>query len=90
MGRKNWALAYQAASFTIDGSNHASEREALVYAAKNPLDPAHMVITVAGNDALRTVKAARLGAPAEYVLLNDGEPTLDGFIGQGAATAWER
>ena len=64
---------------------HASEREALVYAAKNPLDAAHMVITVAGNDALRTGKASRLEAPAEYVLLDDGHPPRNGFIGQGAA-----
>ena len=65
-------LSYQGASFKIDGEVHASEREALVYAAKNPLDASHMVLTVAGNDALRTVKASRLEAPAEYVLLNDG------------------
>jgi hypothetical protein len=49
-----------------------------------------VVITVAGNDALRTVKASRLEAPAEYLLLNDGNPTRNGFIGQGAATAEER
>ncbi len=73
-------LSYQGASFKIDGEIHASEREALVYAAKNPLDASHMVLTVAGNDALRTVKASRLQAPTEYVLLNDGKPPLNGFI----------
>jgi hypothetical protein len=78
-------VSYQGASFTIDGETHASEREALLYAAKNPLDPAHMVLTVAGNDALRTVKASRLGPPAEYVLIDDGNPQRDGFQGQGAS-----
>ncbi len=82
-------LSYQGAGFRIDGDVHASEREALVYAAKNPLDASHMVIAIAGNDALRTVKASRLEAPAEYVLLDDGNPPRNGFIGQGATVAGE-
>jgi hypothetical protein len=90
----NWAaklgLSYQGASFSIDGEVHASEREALVYAAKNPLDASHMVIAVAGNDALRTVKASRIEEPAEYVLVDDGNPPRDGFIGQAATIAGKR
>ncbi|HWC95823.1 MAG TPA: C45 family autoproteolytic acyltransferase/hydrolase, partial [Candidatus Sulfopaludibacter sp.] len=70
---------FEGASFQLDGRVHASEREALVAAASNPFDPAHMVLTVAGNDALRTVKAARLQAPAEYVYLDDGAPQRTGF-----------
>jgi hypothetical protein len=73
-------VAFEGASFKIDGDVHASEREALVFAANNPLDPSHMVLIAAGNDALRTVKAARLEAPAEYVLLDDGNPPTNGFI----------
>ena len=72
-------ISYDGASFRIDGEVHASEREALILAAKNPLDPAHMVLTVAGNDALRTVKASRLQAAAEYILLDDGAPASNGF-----------
>jgi hypothetical protein len=83
-------LSYVGAGFKIDGEVHASEREALVYAAKNPLDASHMILVVAGNDALRTVKAARLEAPAEYVLMDDGNPARSGFVGQGRATVWER
>jgi hypothetical protein len=83
-------LAYQGAGFQIDGDVHASEREALVFAAKNPLDAAHMVLAVAGNDALRTVKASRAEAPAEYVLLDDGNPQRSGFVGQGAGVAGDR
>ena len=49
-----------------------------------------MVLVIAGNDALRTVKASRLEAPAEYVLLDDGNPPRNGFIGQGAGVAAER
>ena len=80
-------LLYDGAGFKINGDVHASEREALVYAASNPLDALHMVLTVAGNDALRTVKASRLEAPAEYVLLDDGNPPRNGFIEPGAASA---
>lgn len=83
-------LAYDGATFKIDSATHGSEREALVYAAKNPLDSAHMVLAVAGNDALRTVKASRLEAPAEYVLLDDGNPPRNGFVGQGAGVAADR
>ena len=78
-------LSFDGAEFKIDGGTHASEREALVYAAKNPLDASHMVLMVAGNDALRTVKASRTEAPAEYVLIDDGNPVRNGFIGEGAA-----
>jgi hypothetical protein len=49
-----------------------------------------MVLTVAGNDALRTVKASRLDAPAEYVLLDDGKPTRNGFLEHGTAPAEKR
>jgi hypothetical protein len=87
----SWAeklgLSYHGAGFRIDGDMHASEREALVYAGMNPLDSSHMVLTVAGNDALRTVKASRLQAPAEYVVLDDGNPPRNGFIGEGATAA---
>ncbi|HYW47633.1 MAG TPA: C45 family autoproteolytic acyltransferase/hydrolase, partial [Bryobacteraceae bacterium] len=82
-------LVSEGGGFQIDGATHASEREALVFAARNPLDASHMVLTVAGNDALRTVKASRAEAPAEYLLLDDGNPPRSGFIGQGAAAAAE-
>jgi len=64
-------LKYSGAMFEIDGLRHASEREALLFAAKNPLDPAHMVLVVAGNDALRTVKALRAQAHAPYAIFVD-------------------
>jgi hypothetical protein len=67
-------LKYTGAVFQIDGAAHASEREALLLAAKNPLDPAHMVLVVAGNDALRTVKAFRAQASAPHAIFEDGAP----------------
>jgi hypothetical protein len=81
-------LSFQGASFKIDGAVHASEREALVLAARNPLDPTHMVLVIAGNDALRTVKAAGAGVgQAEYLLLDDGSPLRTGFVGMANTTA---
>lgn len=68
-------LDYQQAAFRIDGKWHASERDALVLAAGNPLDAARMVLVYAGNDALRTVKSVETGQEqAQYVLLEDGKP----------------
>jgi hypothetical protein len=83
-------LKFEGASFQIDGDTHASEREGLMFAAKNPLDPAHMVLVVAGNDALRTVKASRISAQAEYVLFDDGSPAKNGFVGMGSTAAGDR
>ena len=80
-------IEYQGAAFKIDGEWHASEREALLLAARNPLDASHMVLVVAGNDALRTVKAMRAEAQAEYVLYNEGATPAAGFIGMGTASA---
>jgi hypothetical protein len=60
----------------IGGATHASERDALLFAAKNPLDQAHMVLVVAGNDALRTVKLAtsvREWKAGQYELFEDGK-----------------
>jgi hypothetical protein len=57
-------LDYSGAAFLLDGALHASERDALQFAARNPLDAAHMVVVIAGNDALRTVKAADEGLRA--------------------------
>ena len=68
-------LDYQGASFRIGGKVHASEREALLLAAKNPLDAAHMVLLIAGNDALRTVKAsASAGEAGEYAVFEMNKP----------------
>jgi hypothetical protein len=70
-------LDYSAAAFKIEGAVHAGEREALTFAARNPLDPSHMVLVLAGNDALPTVKLAKSGGardPSEYVVTGDGHP----------------
>jgi hypothetical protein len=79
-------LDYTGASFRVGTGAHASEREALLLAGQNPLDGAHMVLVVAGNDALRTVKLARsvrdAEEPVEYTVLNDGAKVKSGFLGR--------
>ena len=52
-------LDYPGASWRDQQGRHSSERNALLMSAANPLDPARMVLVVAGNDALRTVKLAK-------------------------------
>ncbi|MGO9086676.1 MAG: C45 family autoproteolytic acyltransferase/hydolase [Terriglobales bacterium] len=81
-------LNHEGAAFTIDGKVHASEREALILAAKNPLDAAHMVLVVAGNDALSTVKAQKADLSGdEYVIFRDGDEPIRGFIHRDSSAA---
>ena len=81
-------LNYQGAAFKIDGEVHASEREGLILAAKNPLDATHMVLVIAGNDALSTVKSQKVELSAdEYVIFEDGNPPIKGFLHYDSATA---
>ena len=74
-------LDYPGAAFRIDGKVHASEREGLIFSAKNPLDATHMVIVMAGNDALSTVKTQKLDLSADqYVIFRDGGEPVRGFV----------
>jgi len=75
-------LDYRGGVFRVAGGAHASEREALVWATKNPLDPSHMVLVIAGNDALRTVKTAQGGrwGSNQYSVYDAGRLTGSGFL----------
>lgn len=53
---------------------YASERDALVYAAKNPVDPGHMVVVYAGNSPLETVYAAGASDEKPWFAVEDGKP----------------
>ncbi len=80
-------LDYAGNVFRIHGETYASERDALLLAGANPLDPAHMVLVVAGNDALRTVKLAGNvwgWKTGEYQLVEDGKATA-GFAAPAAS-----
>ena len=81
-------LNYHGAAFKINGKVHASEREGLILAARNPFDATRMVLLVAGNDALSTVKAQKADLSAdEYVIFRDGDQPMKGFIQQNPSSA---
>ena len=66
--------------FQIAGQDHASEREALVLAAANPLNAHHMVLVLAGNSALQTVLLTRAGwDETQYSILDSGREIASGF-----------
>jgi hypothetical protein len=73
--RESIGLDYQGAVFKVAGTVHASEREALVYAARNPRNAAHMVLVYAGNSPLETARAAKStdNLMAAAVILEDGQ-----------------
>lgn len=78
-------LDYDGAAFRMNGDMHASERDALVFAAENPLDRARMVLIVAGNDALSTVKAQDVELTAhQFIVFRDGETPVSGFVNRAA------
>jgi hypothetical protein len=75
-------LDYPEDVFRLDGAAHASERDALLFAGRNPVDERRMVLVVAGNDALRTVKLAASvwdWKTGEYELVEDGKASA-GFV----------
>ncbi len=66
--------------FRIAGKEHASETEALTLAAANPLNHHHMVLVLAGNNALETVRLVSKGLNrAEYTVFDSGKETSSGF-----------
>jgi hypothetical protein len=67
-------LDYSGALFRIEGKAYASERNALVWAAKNPLDEKKMVLVYAGNSPLATAESLVAPAALAYTLLEDGQP----------------
>ena len=66
--------------FRIAGKDHASETEALAFAATNPLDRHHMVLVLAGNNALETVRLAGASLNrTEYTIYDSAKETSSGF-----------
>lgn len=73
-------LDAKGASFRMAGKEHASETEAVVFAATNPMDRRHMVLVLAGNNALETVRLTRGAWPhAEYAILDSTKEPDYGF-----------
>ena len=74
----SWAgklgLDYQGAVFKVEGRTYASERNALVFAAKNPDDASHMVVVYAGNSPLETARSISAMGETAAIALEDGKP----------------
>jgi hypothetical protein len=67
--------------FRIAGQDHASETEALVFAAVNPMDPHHMVLVMAGNSALQTVLLTKVeSTDTQYAIFDSGKIMSAGFL----------
>lgn len=71
--RADIGLAYDGALFKVNGKTYASERNALIYAAINPRDAAHMVLVYAGNSPLETSRALEAGSQKPSQVLEDGK-----------------
>ena len=52
-------LVFDGASFTLESKSHASEYEALAQIFEHPQDPKKMVLVLAGNSPLETVRLAK-------------------------------
>jgi hypothetical protein len=67
-------LRYSGAAFAVEGRTYASERDAIVFASRNPSDPAHMVLVYAGNSPLEVVRSLDAHAEAPWIVLEAGSP----------------
>jgi len=79
--RERIGLDYQAAVFKVDGKTWASERNALVFASRNPVDATHMVVVYAGNSPLETARSLNATEEKPWFALEDGkseEPAKSG------------
>ena len=86
--RGQLGLGYSGAAFKVNGKTYASEQDALIWAGKNPVDGSRMVLVLAGNDALRTVKAQKTELPETQFLIvhGTGEP-VKGFAERSQLSA---
>ena len=76
-------LDWEQSVFSAGGKEYASEYDALALAARNPQNGKRMVLVVAGNSALETVRlsSASLGE-ASYEVFNAGKTAHEGFLPQ--------
>ncbi len=73
-------LQYDRAVFTAGGKAHGSENEALFWAAANPFDAKHMMLVIAGNSPLETVRlAAQSPQPFQFSVYSSGKEVQSGF-----------
>jgi hypothetical protein len=76
-------LDYEGAVFKANGNTSASECDSLVFAARNPLNAAHVIVVNAGNSPLETadrrLRRPRLHRSRRIYFLGDAL-TGDGLV----------
>ncbi len=72
--RERIGLDYSGAVFKVDGKTYSSERNSLVFASKNPLDPTHMAVVYAGNSPLETARSLNATDEKPLFALEVGKP----------------
>ncbi len=72
-------LDYSGALFRVNGTDHPSEYDGLVFAAQSPAEPRRMVLVLAGNSPLETVKIAGSMASQQYTVYRHGKEIESGI-----------
>ena len=73
-------LSYEGAAFKLNGSEHGSENDGLMLAATNPLNEQHMVLVIAGNSPIETVRlASQHAGKVEYAVFDHSSNAESGF-----------
>lgn len=76
------AASFDGATFRVDGAEHASEYDGVAIVATNPLNEKHMVLVIAGNSGLQTVKIAKsMPRAGEFAVYTNGTQTESGYLG---------
>ncbi len=73
-------LKYDGAAFQVGGGEYPYDRDSLVWAGASPVDAKRLVIVVAGNSPLQTVKAAKeFHGDAAWNVSDNGQLIASGF-----------
>lgn len=71
---------FDGAAFTLDGRTYAHERDGVACAAANPGNSSELLVLLAGNSAVETVRlAAFQPEPFTWQLTRQGKPVRTGF-----------
>lgn len=77
---EDFPVRFEGASFTLEGRTYAHERDGIVCAAPHPSNPSELIVLIAGNSAVETVRLAQFDpAPFTWQLTRQGKPVRSGF-----------
>jgi hypothetical protein len=74
-------LAWEGTSFHLENADHGAGDDGLIFAAANPLDAKRMVLVVAGNSPIETVRlASQPFGPSQYAIYSRSREATSGFL----------